>query len=246
MAIWLIADRYLRRGTSVVVKIVATPDEAVIDIPDGAVVMFGGFVSAGTPTNLIRALVRHGARNLTGIANNIGLGDELDSLCENRQIARFIASFAIRASGARDSHFERQYRAGEVSLELVPQGTLAERIRAGGAGIPGFYSRTGVGTPVAEGKEMREFDGERYLLETAITADVALLKAHRADPWGNLTYRGAGRNFNVPMATAARTVIVEVDEIVEPGAIDPQHVVTPGVYVDRIVRCDTIPTRWEQ
>ncbi|MGD9893414.1 MAG: CoA transferase subunit A [Dehalococcoidia bacterium] len=228
------------------VKIVATPDEAVIDIPDGAVVMFGGFVSAGTPTNLIRALVRHGARNLTGIANNIGLGDELDSLCENRQIARFIASFAIRASGARDSHFERQYRAGEVSLELVPQGTLAERIRAGGAGIPGFYSRTGVGTPVAEGKEMREFDGERYLLETAITADVALLKAHRADPWGNLTYRGAGRNFNVPMATAARTVIVEVDEIVEPGAIDPQHVVTPGVYVDRIVRCDTIPTRWEQ
>jgi 3-oxoadipate CoA-transferase, alpha subunit len=227
-------------------KIVATPDDAVADIPDGAVIMFGGFVSAGTPTNLIRALVRRGVRGLTGIANNIGLGDELDSLCEHRQMTRFIASFAIRASGARRSHFEQQYRAGEVELELVPQGTLAERIRAGGAGIPAFYTKTGVGTPVAEGKELRELDGERYLLETALTADYALLKAHRADPWGNLTYRGTGRNFNVPMATAARTVIVEVDEIVELGAIDPQHVVTPGVYVDRIVRCDTIPVRWEQ
>lgn len=226
-------------------KIVATPDEAVADIPDGAVIMFGGFVSAGTPTNVIRALVRRGVRNLTGIANNIGLGDELDSLCEHRQIRSFIASFAIRASGGRRSHFEQQYRAGEVSLELVPQGTLAERIRAGGAGITAFYTKTGVGTPVAEGKEVREFDGERHLLETALPADYALLKAHRADAWGNLVYRGTGRNFNVPMATAARTVIVEVDEIVEPGAIDAQHVVTPGVYVDRIVRCDTVPVRWE-
>lgn len=226
-------------------KIVATPDEAVADIPDGAVIMFGGFVSAGTPTNLIRALVRRGVRNLTGIANNIGLGDELDSLCEHRQIRSFIASFAIRASGGRRSHFEQQYRVGEVSLELVPQGTLAERIRASGAGITAFYTKTGVGTPVAEGKEVREFERERYLLETALTADYALLKAHRADAWGNLVYRGTGRNFNVPMATAARTVIVEVDEIVEPGAIDAQHVVTPGVYVDRIVRCDTVPVRWE-
>lgn len=227
-------------------KVVATADEAVADIPDGAVIMFGGFVSAGTPTNLIRALVRLGVGNLTGIANNIGLGDELDSLCEGRQLKRFIASFAIRASGGRQSRFEEQYRAGEVELELSPQGTLVERIRAGGAGIPAFYTRTGVGTPVAQGKEVRELDGERYLLETALTADVALLKAHRADTFGNLTYRGAARNFNVPMATAARTVIVEVDEIVEMGAIDPQHVVTPGVYVDRIVRCDTIPVRWEQ
>jgi 3-oxoadipate CoA-transferase alpha subunit len=225
-------------------KVVATPDEAVADIPDGAVVMVGGFVSAGTPTNLIRALVRRAARDLTVIANNIGLGDELDSLCEHRQVRKVIASFAIRASGMRRSHFETQYRAGEVDLELVPQGTLAERIRAGGAGIPAFYTRTGAGTPVALDKEVREFDGERHLLETALTADFALIKAYQADPWGNLTYRGAGRNFNAPMATAARTVIVEVDEIVPLGAIDPQSVITPGVYVDRIVCCATIPVRW--
>jgi 3-oxoadipate CoA-transferase, alpha subunit len=226
-------------------KLVATADEAVAGIPDGATIMFGGFASAGTPTNLIRALVRRGARDLTGIANNIGLGDELDTLCEGRQLRKFIASFAIRASGARRSRFEALYRAGEVELELSPQGTLAERIRAGGAGIPAFYTPTGAGTPVAEGKEVREFDGRRYLLETALTADFALLKAHRADRFGNLTYHGSGRNFNVPMATAARTVIVEVDEIVETGALDPNEVITPGVYVDRIVRCDAIPVRWE-
>jgi 3-oxoacid CoA-transferase A subunit len=226
------------------VKLFPTPDAAVADIPDGATIMFGGFVSAGTPTNLIRALVRRGVRDITGIANNIGLGDELDSLCEGHQIRKFIASFAIRASGGRRSRFEEQYRAGEVELELTPQGTLAERIRAGGAGIPAFYTPTGVGTPVAQGKEVRELDGRRYLLETALTADFALLKAHRADSYGNLTYRGAGRNFNVPMATAARTVIVEVEEIVDLGALDPEQIVTPGVYVDRIVRCDTIPVRW--
>lgn len=225
-------------------KLFGSADEAVADIPDGATIMFGGFASAGTPTNLIRALVRQGARGLTGIANNIGLGDELDSLCEGRQLRKFIASFAIRASGGRHSLFEHQWRAGEVELELSPQGTLAERIRAGGAGVAAFYTPTGVGTPVADGKEVREFDGEAYVLETALTADYALIKAHRGDHFGNLTYRGSGRNFNVPMATAARTVIVEVDEIVELGAIDPQHVVTPGVYVNRIVRCDTIPVRW--
>jgi 3-oxoadipate CoA-transferase alpha subunit len=227
-------------------KVFATTDEAIADIPDAAVIMFGGFVSAGTPTNLIRALVRRGVRGLTGIANNIGLGDELDSLCEQRQLRKFIASFAIRASGARRSRFEQLYREGLVDLELSPQGTLAERIRAGGAGIAAFYTKTGVGTPVAEGKETRDIDGERYLMETALTADFALLKAHRADTFGNLIYRGAGRNFNVPMATAARTVIVEVDEIVQPGELDPELIVTPGVYVDRIVRCDTIPVRWEQ
>jgi len=208
--------------------------------------MFGGFVSAGTPTNLIRALARTGVSGLTGIANNIGLGDELDILNERRQLATFIASFAIRASGGRRSCFEELYRQGLVALELVPQGTLAERIRAGGAGIPAFYTKTGVGTPVADGKEVRELDGERYLMETALTADYALLKAHQADTFGNLTYRGAGRNFNVPMATAARTVIVEVDEIVEVGTLDPELIVTPGVYVDRIVRCATVPVRWEQ
>ena len=225
-------------------KVVASADEAVADIPDGATIMFGGFVSAGSPTNLIRALVRHGARNLTGIANNIGLGDELDSLCTGRQLRKMIASFAIRASGARQSAFEQQWRAGEVELELVPQGTLAERIRAGGAGIPAFYTPTGVGTVVSEGKETRLLDGRECLLEHAVTADVALLAAQRADRWGNLVYHAAGRNFNVPMATAARLVIVEVEEIVEVGELDPEHVVTPGVYVDRVVRCTAIPNRW--
>lgn len=225
-------------------KVVATPDEALADIADGATIMFGGFASAGSPTNLIRALVRRDARDLTGIANNIGLGDELDTLCEGRQLRKMIASFAIRASGVRRSLFEQQWRAGEVELELVPQGTLAERIRAGGAGIPAFYTPTGVGTVVAEGKETRVINGRECLLEYGLTADVALLKARRADRWGNLEYHASGRNFNVPMATAARLVIVEVEELVEDGRIDPEHVVTPGVYVDRIVRCDPIPIRW--
>jgi 3-oxoacid CoA-transferase A subunit len=225
-------------------KVVATADAAVADIADGATIMFGGFVSAGSPTNLIRALVRRGVSGLTGIANNIGLGDELDSLCVNRQLRKMIASFAIRASGARQSEFERQWRAGEVELELVPQGTLAERIRAGGAGIPAFYTPTGAGTVVAEGKESRSIGGRDCLLEYALTADVALLRAHRADRMGNLLYHGAGRNFNVPMATAARLVIVEVEEIVAPGVLDPESIVTPGLYVDRLVRCDAVPIRW--
>lgn len=225
-------------------KVMADVDHAVADVADGAVVMVGGFTSAGTPTNLIRALVRQGATGLTLIANNVGLGDELDSLCAARQVAHVIASFAIRASGGRGSHFEQQYRAGEVTLELAPQGSLAERIRAGGAGIPAFYTPTGVGTPAAEGKDLREIDELPYVMETALTADIALLKAHRADTLGNLIYHGASRNFNVPMATAARLVIVEVDELVQPGEIDPNAVVTPGVYVDRIVQVARIPVRW--
>lgn len=219
-------------------------DEALDGVKEGATIMFGGFVSAGSPTNLVRGLVRRSVGNLTGIANNIGLGDELDSLCANHQIKKMIASFAIRASGGRASEFERQWRAGEVELELVPQGTLAERIRAGGAGVPAFFSPTGAGTPMAAGKEIREFGGRPCLLEHALTADVALLKAHQADRWGNLIYRGAGRNFNVPMATAARLVIVEVEEFVETGMLDPEQVVTPGVYIDRMVRCDPVPIRW--
>ncbi len=225
-------------------KVIASADEAVADIPDGATIMFGGFASAGSPTNLIRALVRRGTRGITAIANNIGIGDELDSLCTGRQIRKMIASFAIRASGAQRSEFERQWRAGEVELELVPQGTLAERIRAGGAGIPAFYTPTGVGTVVAEGRETRVIGGREYLLEYALTADVALLKARAADRWGNLVYHATGRNFNVPMATAARLVIAEVEEIVEVGALDPEAIVTPGVFVDRIVRCDPVPIRW--
>ena len=225
-------------------KLYPSPDAAVADIPNDVTIMFGGFVSAGSPTSLILALQRRGVRSITGIANNIGLGDRLDALCENRQLKKMIASFAIRASGARRSLFEEQYRRGEVELELVPQGTLAERIRAAGAGIGGFYTRTGVGTPVAEGKETREIDGETYLFERSLHADYALIKASRADRYGNLIYHGAGRNFNVPMATAARIVIAEVDEVVEPGELDPEQVITPGIYVDRVVIGERHTIRW--
>jgi 3-oxoacid CoA-transferase A subunit len=221
-----------------------TPDAALDGVQDGATVMVGGFVSAGSPSNLILALQRRGTRGLTAIANNIGLGDKLDELCEQRQLARVIASFAIRASGGRQSRFEQQYHAGEVELELVPQGTLAERIRAGGAGIGGFLTRTALGTPLAEGKRELEVDGERYLLERPLRADVALIKAQRADRLGNLVYRQAGRNFNPLMATAADLVIAEVEEIVEPGELDPERIGTPAVYVDRLVRCDPIEVRW--
>lgn len=228
-----------------VAQVFATPDEAIADVPDGASIMFGGFVSAGTPSNLILALVRHGTRAHTAIANNIGLGDKLDELCEGRQIAHVIATFAIRASSGRGSRFEEQYRAGDVTLELVPQGTFAERIRAGGAGLGGVLTPTGLGTVVAEGKPEMEIDGERYLLERPLHADYAFLKAYRADRLGNLEYRAAGRNFNPLMATAAGTVIAEVEEVVEPGEIDPERVGTPALYVDRIVRCDPLQVRWD-
>jgi 3-oxoacid CoA-transferase A subunit len=226
-------------------KVCATPDAALHDVPDGASIMFGGFVSAGTPSNLILALQRRGTTGITGIANNIGLGDLLDVLCEKRQLAKFIATFAIRASGARASRFEDQYRKREVELELVPQGTFVERIRAGGAGIGGFLTRTGLGTLVQEGKQVLDVGGIEYLLELPLRADFALIKAYRADLLGNLQYRYAGRNFNPVMAMAADVVIAEVEEIVEPGEIDPENVGTPGVYVDRIVRCDPVRVQWE-
>lgn len=222
-----------------------TPDEALDGIGDGARVMVGGFVSASSPTNLIFALKRRGVRDLTVIATNIGFGDRLDDLCEDGQIAKAIASFAVRASSARASRFEQQYRAGRVELELAPQGTLAERIRAGGAGIGGFLTRTGVGTQVAEGKETLSWQGEEWLLERPLRADVAILKAHRADRLGNLCYRMAGRNFNAVMATAADLVIAEVEEIVETGELPPEAIHTPAVYVDRVVRCDPVEVRWD-
>lgn len=228
-----------------VAEVCETADDAVAGIGDGASVMVGGFISAGSPSNLIRALARAGPTGLTAIANNIGLGDLLDELCERRQLARVIATFAIRASGGRTSRFERQYRAGEVELELVPQGTLIERIRAGGAGLGGVLTRTGLDTVIAEGKRTVEIEGERWLLERPLRADVALLKAARADTLGNLEYRLAGLNFNPVMATAAELVIAEVEEIVEPGEIPPERVGTPAVFVDRIVACPPIPVRWE-
>jgi 3-oxoacid CoA-transferase A subunit len=225
-------------------KVFGSPGEAVADIPDGATIMFGGFVTAGIPTNLVWALVDQGATNLTGIANNIGIGDPLDDLCEKRQLKKMIASFAIRASGSRGSRFEEQFRRGEVELELVPQGTLAERIRAGGAGIAGFYTPTGVGTVVAEGKETRVIDGCEYLFETPLRADFAFIRAHRGDTAGNLVYRRAERNFNVVMATAADVVIAEVEELVDVGELDPESIVTPGIYVDRIVKGKRHAARW--
>lgn len=225
-------------------KVYESPSAAIHDVFDGATIMFGGFVSAGSPTNLILALYEKGSRELTGIANNIGLGDKLDMLCEKRQLKKMIASFAIRASAKRQSLFERLYSEGAIELELVPQGTLAERIRAGGAGIPAFYTPTGVGTVVAEGKPVHSFDGRNFLLERSLTADFAFVRAYKADRLGNLIYRKASRNFNEAMATAARITIAEVEEIVEPGALDPELIVTPGVYVDRIVQGPSHDVRW--
>jgi len=225
-------------------KVYPSPAAAIHDVLDGATIMFGGFVSAGSPTNLILALYEKGTKDLTGIANNIGLGDKLDVLCEKRQLRKMIASFAIRASAKRQSLFEQLYAEGGVDLELVPQGTLAERIRAGGAGIPAFYTSTGVGTVVANGKRVENLDGREYLLERALTADFAFVRAYKADRAGNLIYRKASRNFNEVMATAARVTIAEVEEIVEPGELDPEAIVTPSVYVHRIVKAPVHDVRW--
>jgi 3-oxoacid CoA-transferase subunit A len=214
-------------------KVFTSLDDAVADIPDGASIMFGGFGGAGFPNNLIQALARQGARRLYAISNNCGTGDgELGILFKNRQVRSVVAAFP----GPGAKYFQEQFDAGEVELELVPQGILCERMRAFGAGIPAFYSPVGVGTEVAQGKEERVLRGKRYILEDALGADYAFLKAWRADRLGNLVYRKAARNFNPVMATAARTVIVEVDEIVATGALDPETVVTPSVFVHRIVQ----------
>lgn len=225
-------------------KVFPSAAAAIHDVFDGATIMFGGFVTAGTPTNLVLALVERGTAGITGIANNIGLGDRLDDLCEKRQLTKMIASFAIRASGARRSRFEELYRAGEVELELVPQGTLAERIRAGGAGIGAFFTPTGAGTLLAEGKETRVIGGREQVLEYGLRADFAFVRAYRGDRAGNLSFRLAERNFNAVMATAAETVIAEVEELVEVGEIDPERVDVPGIYIDRIVQGARHEARW--
>ena len=225
-------------------KVFPSPDDAIHDVFDGAAIMFGGFVSAGSPSNLILALQQRGTKRITAIANNIGLGDKLDVLCEQRQIAKVIATFAIRASGTRQSLFEEQYRRGEVELELVPQGTFVERIRAAGAGIGAVLTRTGIGTVVQEGKQVLTVDGVDYLLEKPLRADFAFVKAWKADHFGNLVYRMAGRNFNPVMAMAAEVVIAEAEHVVETGELDPERVGTPAVYVDRVVECKPLPIRW--
>jgi 3-oxoacid CoA-transferase subunit A len=213
-------------------KLFATADEAIAGIPDGATVMVGGFGLCGVPENLIAALIRKGPKGLHTISNNMGVdGFGLGLMLEAGMIESHIGSYV-----GENKLLETRVIAGDLDLTLVPQGTLAERIRAGGAGIPAFYTATGVGTVVAEGKEVREFNGRRYLMETALTADFALVKAWKGDRLGNLIYRKTAQNFNPMMATAARITIAEVEEIVEPGDIDPDHVVTPGVYVQRIVK----------
>ena len=218
-------------------KVLVSPEEAVADIQDGSTIMFGGFGVAGIPFTLIKALYEKGTKGITAITNSPGgrLEDfDLSILFRKRQISKVIASYPVYAG--KVNAFEELYQKGEVELELVPQGTFAERIRAGGAGIPGFYTPTGVGTVAEEGKEKRSFNGREYLLELALKADFALIKAHKADRLGNLIYRMTARNFNPVMATAATITIVEVDEIVEVGGLDPESVVTPGIYVDHIVK----------
>jgi 3-oxoadipate CoA-transferase alpha subunit len=207
--------------------------DAVAGIEDGSTVMIGGFGRAGQPVELIDALIEQGAGDLTVVSNNAGNGDAgLAALVGSGRVKRIVCSFPRQS----DSYiFDAKYRAGEIELELVPQGNLAERIRAAGAGIGGFYTPTGVGTLVAEGKETRTIDGREYLLEYPIRADWALISAFQADRWGNLVYRKTARNFGPVMASAARTTVVQVDEIVELGSLDPEAVVTPGLFVDRVV-----------
>jgi 3-oxoadipate CoA-transferase alpha subunit len=203
-------------------------------------VLIGGFGTAGQPVELIEALVRSGSRDLTVVNNNAGNGDVgLAALIAAGRVRKIICSFPRQADS---QHFDRAYRAGEIELELVPQGNLAERIRAAGAGIGAFFTPTGYGTSLADGKEVREFDGRHFVLELPIRADYALVKAHRADRVGNLTYRKTARNFGPIMAAAAATTIVQVSEVVDVGGIDPEVVVTPGIYVDRIVVVPTAAT----
>jgi 3-oxoacid CoA-transferase subunit A len=213
-------------------KVWESAEAAVKDVADGATLMVGGFGLCGNPQHLIRALHRKGVKDLVLISNNCGTTDlGLGVLLKARQIRKIIASYV-----GENREFERQYLDGELEVELVPQGTLAERIRAGGAGIGGFYTPTGVGTVVAEGKETRTLAGREYLLELPLRADFALLRARRADPWGNLVYDKTTRNFQPMMAAAAAVTIVEAEELVPLGGIDPDQVHTPGIYVQRLVR----------
>ena len=213
-------------------KVYPNADAAIADLPDGATIMAGGFGLCGIPENLNAAVHRKGIRNLTVISNNAGVdGFGVGQWLTNRQITKIIATYV-----GENKLFEDLVLKGELQAMLVPQGTFAERIRAGGAGIAGFYTPTGVGTVVAEGKELREFDGRKYLLERGLTADFALIKAWKGDRWGNLIYRGTARNFNPVMAAAARVTIAEVEELVELGELDPNAIVTPGIYVKRIVQ----------
>ncbi len=211
-------------------------------IRDGMTIMAGGFGLCGIPSVLIEAIRASGAKDLVFVSNNAGVDDGgLGLLLQTRQVRKMISSYV-----GENKMFAEQYLAGELEIEFNPQGTLAERIRAGGAGIPAFFTKTGVGTVIAEGKEVREFDGQRYVMERGIRADLAIIHAWKADPEGNLVYRKTARNFNPIMATAAEVTVVEVENLVPSGSLDPDHIVTPGIFVNRIVQLDHVVKRIEQ
>jgi 3-oxoacid CoA-transferase subunit A len=223
-------------------KVLRTADEAVALIPDGATLMVGGFGVCGNPENLLAALLARGTRKLTVISNNAGIDDfGLGPILKARQIRKMIATYV-----GENREFERQYLAGELEVDLVPQGTFSERIRAGGAGIGGFFTPTGYGTLVAEGKETRVIDGRPYVLELPLTADFALVRAWKGDRLGNLVFRKTARNFNPMMATAARVTLAEVEHLVEPGDIEPDAVHTPGIFVRHIVEGASYERRVEK
>ncbi len=209
---------------------------------DGMTIMAGGFGLCGIPSVLIEAIRASGVKDLTCISNNAGVDDAgLGILLQTRQIRKMISSYV-----GENATFAKQYLAGELEIEFNPQGTLAERIRAGGAGIPAFFTKTGVGTQIAEGKEVREFDGQKYVMERGLFADLAVVHAWKADTEGNLVYRKTARNFNPMMATAAHVTVAEVEQLVEPGTIDADHIITPGIFVKRIVKLDNVVKRIEQ
>lgn len=221
-------------------KISPSIEAALADVHDGATVMIGGFGTAGLPNELIDGLIAQGAKNLTIVNNNAGNGDTgLAALLAARRVRKIICSFPRQADS---HHFDALYRAGDIELELVPQGNLAERIRAAGAGIGGFFTPTGYGTQLAEGKETREINGRMYVLESPIHADFALIRAERGDRWGNLTYRMTARNFGPVMAMAAKVTVASVHDVVELGSLDPEAVVTPGIFVQRIVQVPRVAT----
>ena len=223
-------------------KTVKNADEAVADISNGAMLMMGGFGLSGIPENCITALLKKGIRDLTIVSNNAGVDEfGIGLFLKKRMVKKMISSYV-----GENEEFERQLLSGELDVELVPQGTLAERIRAGGAGIPAFFTPAGVGTEVAEGKEIREFNGKLYLMETALIADFALVKAWKGDTAGNLIFKGTARNFNPMMATAGKITIAEVEELVPIGELDPNAIHTPGIYVQRIFQGEKYEKRIEQ
>jgi 3-oxoacid CoA-transferase subunit A len=224
-------------------KVYSSADAALAGLlRDGMVIMSGGFGLCGIPSALIAAIREAGVKGLTVVSNNAGIDDAgLGLLLQTRQIRKMISSYV-----GENKTFAQQYLAGELELEFNPQGTLAERIRAGGAGIPAFFTKTGVGTMIADGKEVREFDGEKYVMERGLVADLAIVHAWKGDSEGNLVYRKTARNFNPMMATAGKVTVAEVEHLVEPGEIEPDHIVTPGIYVQRLVHLKNPDKRIEQ